>query len=87
MNARPTPSTEDDSFARVLVEEADCFDDWRDAAAAAAEAYRRWTEAPSDLRADRYRAYTVALELEESAAVLYAVAVARVARRLEGDTR
>ena len=86
MTAQPISSSEDDGFVSALIEEKDCFDDWREAADAAADAYTRWAESPSDLRANRFLAYTVALTVEESAADVYAVAAARVERCLNGDS-
>jgi acyl-CoA reductase-like NAD-dependent aldehyde dehydrogenase len=65
----------------ALVEEDDCYDEWRDAAAAAAAAFRRWADAPVDRRGLWFLAYAVALGREESAAVAYAMAVAEVERR------
>jgi acyl-CoA reductase-like NAD-dependent aldehyde dehydrogenase len=83
MTPRPIPSPGNDWLALALVEEEDCYDEWRDAAAAAADAFRRWAEAPVDRRALWFLAYAVALGREESAAAGYAVAVAEVERRLQ----
>jgi hypothetical protein len=49
--------------------------DWRKGAAAAAEAYRRWSDAPTGEAAQWFPAYTTALDQEEAAAMSYAVAV------------
>ena len=86
MAAQPIPSPGNDWFASALIEEVDCFDEWREAAAAAADAYRRWAQAPSDMRAGWYLAYTAALDQEQSAAVVYAMAVAEVERCLDLGT-
>jgi hypothetical protein len=55
---------------------------WREHAAAATDAYRRWCAAPADERAARISAYLAALDLEESSAKSYAALVAAVERSL-----
>ena len=56
--------------------------DWREIAAASADAYRQWSEAPRAEKDRRLAAYLAALELEESAAGAYALAVAGLQRAL-----
>jgi len=46
-----------------------CYIDWRHAAAAAADAYARWSGAPGAEEALRFSAYTAALDQEESSAI------------------
>jgi acyl-CoA reductase-like NAD-dependent aldehyde dehydrogenase len=81
MTPRPIPSPGNDWLTFALAEEEDCYDEWRDAAAAAADAFRRWADAPVDRRALWFLAYAAALDREESAAVGYALAVVEVERR------
>jgi acyl-CoA reductase-like NAD-dependent aldehyde dehydrogenase len=83
MTAQEVPSPGNDWFASALVEEVDSFDEWREAATASAQAYTRWAEAPSHERANCYFAYTAALDQEQSAAIVYAMAVAEVERCVE----
>jgi hypothetical protein len=86
MTTRPTPSHENDWPTSALVEEMmDCYIGWRDSAAAAADAYRRWADAPSGRCADRFLAYIAALDQEESAAIGFALAVAEVERRMQRE--
>jgi hypothetical protein len=59
-----------------------CYIAWREDAAAVAEAYRRWSEAPAYHEPWRYSAYLAALEQEESAAASYAEVVGHVERWL-----
>jgi hypothetical protein len=49
--------------------------EWREDAAAAGEAHRRWSSAPADEAARRYSAYVAALDQEESSATRYALGV------------
>jgi hypothetical protein len=58
---------------------------WRERAAAVADAYRQWSDAPADERASRFAAYLGALDLEESSAHSYALLVADVERSLHHD--
>jgi hypothetical protein len=84
MTAQPIEWSGSDRFVTALIDEKDSFDEWREAADAAADAYRRWADASSDLRATRYEAYMAALNDEQSAAIMYAVAAAEVERCLDG---
>jgi hypothetical protein len=61
----------------------DCFAHWRESAAASANAYRRWSDAPRDEKHGRYSAYTAWLDQEQSAARSYELAVAEVQHWLE----
>jgi hypothetical protein len=54
--------------------------DWREDAAAAAEAYKRWSGAPRGEATWRYLAYMAGLEQEESSANRYAQALRAVER-------
>jgi hypothetical protein len=54
----------------------DLYLDWREEAAAAADAYARCAEATWDDRAARFVAFTAAIDREEAAALSYAAAVA-----------
>jgi hypothetical protein len=56
--------------------------DWREDAAAVADAYMRWTEALSGEEAQSFAAYCAALDQEQSAAGSYALAVANLQRVL-----
>jgi hypothetical protein len=69
--------------AHLLDEMTDCFDDWRESAAASADAYRRWSDAPRDEKHGRYGAYTAWLDQEQSAARSYELAVEKVEHRFE----
>jgi hypothetical protein len=51
--------------------------DWRKGAAAA-DAYRRWSDAPTGEAAQWFPAYSTALDQEEAAAMSYALAVADI---------
>jgi hypothetical protein len=70
------------SVARLVEELLSCYADWRNAAAAAANAYRRWSAAPGDARAQSFCVYTAALDQEEAAAMSYTLAVWDVERWL-----
>jgi acyl-CoA reductase-like NAD-dependent aldehyde dehydrogenase len=86
MTTRPIPSPGNDWPTSALVEEMmDRYIEWRDGAAAAADAYRRWADAPAARRADWFLAYIAALDQEESAAIGFALAVAEVERRMQRD--
>jgi hypothetical protein len=63
----------------------DCYIEWRYAATAAADAYRRWADAPTDRRAHGFLGYVAALDQEESAAFEYTLAAADVEQRLQRD--
>lgn len=55
-----------------------CYVDWREDAAAVADAYRRWSSAPTAEESIWFAAYGAALEQEESAARRYGLAVTDV---------
>ena len=55
---------------------------WRENAAATADAYREWSQAPRAEIDWRFAAYLAALDLEESSADTYALAVADVQHSL-----
>jgi hypothetical protein len=69
--------------ARLVDDMLDLYVDWREDAAAVADAYTRWSAAPARERAWRFSAYMAALEQEESTARSYAVVVADVDRWLQ----
>lgn len=73
--------------AHLVDEMTDCFAQWRESAAASANAYRRWSDAPRDEKHRRYSAYTAWLDQEQSAARSYELAVAEVEHRLERARR
>ena len=52
--------------------------DWREDADAAAAAYRRWCNAPTDEQAPRFYTYRNALVQEEASASVYALAVRKL---------
>jgi hypothetical protein len=56
--------------------------DWRQDAAAVADAYSRWCFAPGGEEAPRFSAYMAALDREESSAASYAVVVREVEHAL-----
>lgn len=65
--------------AAYLVDEMmDCFVQWRESAAASANAYRRWSDAPREEEHRRYAAYTASLDQEQSAARSYELVVAEL---------
>lgn len=57
--------------------------DWREHAAATKDAYRQWSRAARAETNRRLAAYLAALDLEESAAGAYALAVAEVQHALQ----
>ena len=59
--------------------------DWRHDAAAAEDAYRLWSIAPTDEEALRYAAYVAALDQEESSAIRYALVFREVERAMQCD--
>jgi hypothetical protein len=59
--------------------------DWRHDAAAAEDAYRLWSIAPTDEEALRYAAYVAALDQEESSAIRYALVFREVERAVQCD--
>jgi hypothetical protein len=86
MTTRPTPSPGNDWPTSALVQEMwDCYIEWRDSADAAADAYRRWADAPAHRRAHWFLAHIAALDQEESAAIAFALAVAELERRMQRD--
>jgi hypothetical protein len=56
------------------------YTDWREDAAAAAEAFYQWSVAPPADTALRFAAYVAALDQEESAAAVYAQAITQLDR-------
>lgn len=56
--------------------------DWRNAAAAVADAYRVWRRAPAAQAAVHFAAYVAALDKEEAAAARYAMVVTNSGRAL-----
>lgn len=58
--------------------------DWRETAALAQGAYRRWLHSPAGERELRFATFVAALDQEESAATSYAGIVGGVARLLAG---
>lgn len=53
---------------------------WRESARAVADAYARWSLAPTRARAARFAAYTATLDQEQRSAEAYAEAVADLDR-------
>lgn len=75
-----------DSMTDGLVDEMlGYYIDWRHDAAAAEDAYRLWSIAPTDEEALRYAAYVAALDQEESSAIRYALVVREVERAMQCD--
>ena len=71
-----------------LAEMLDRYVEWREDAAAVAEAYRRWSGATARDEAWRFSVYMAALEQEDSAAKSYAAVVAELDRWLgQGERR
>lgn len=60
------------SSRRLRDEIIDLYLDWREEAAAAADAYALWADATADDKAARFAAFTVAIDREEAAARSYA---------------
>ena len=56
--------------------------DWRNAAVAAADAYRVWLRAPKAENASHFAGYIAALDREEAAATRYAMVVKHLDRTL-----
>ena len=78
--------TTDSSLTDGLVEEILIYYiDWRHDAAAAADAYRRWSTAPADEAVLRFSAYMAALEQEEFSATAYAIVAREAERALQCD--
>jgi hypothetical protein len=69
--------------ALVVDDMVDCYLDWRECASEVAAAYQRWRQAPREEGSLRYSAYTASLDQEDSAAILYELAVADVEQWLE----
>jgi hypothetical protein len=69
--------------ARLVDDMVDSYVDWRECASAAAAAYQRWRDAPRGEGSRRCSAYMALLDQEESAAILYELAVADVEQWLE----
>ena len=89
-----TPETPSASFshkplagpaAAVVNQMLVCYLDWREGAAAAAAAYRRWRDAPADEEARRYSLYVASVDQEESAATNYEQALCEVEHWLLRD--
>ena len=64
------------ALRRLRDEIIDLYLDWREEAAAVADAYALWADATGDERAGRFVAFTAAIDREEAAALSYAAAVA-----------
>lgn len=70
-------------LAELLVDEMlSCYVEWREDAAEAAEAYRRWSMASSDESGWRFSCYMAALDQEEWSAKRYAVMMTELRDRL-----
>jgi hypothetical protein len=74
--ARRGGTQTDAQVRELLADEAlACYFEWREGAAVAAAAYRRWAAAPTHERAACHRAYVAAVDQEESAADLYGLLI------------
>lgn len=71
------------ALRRLRDEIIDLYLDWREEAAAAADAYALWTDATWDDRAAHFVAFMAAIDREEAAALSYAAAVAN-GERVQG---
>jgi hypothetical protein len=60
------------------------YADWRDESAAVEETYLHWCAAPRADRNHRYGAYIAALDREQAAAMIYAIAVSELRAQLSG---
>ena len=75
-----------DSLTDGLVDEMLAYYiDWRRDAAAAADAYRMWSDPPAGEEAIRFSAYLAALDQEESSALRYALVFREVESALRHD--
>jgi hypothetical protein len=78
---KPTPVDTDD-VADLTDEMLDRYVEWREDAAAVADAYRRWSGAAANEEAMWFSAYRASLEMEESTAESYAEAIGALSRLL-----
>ena len=65
------------ALRRLRDEIIDLYLDWREEAAAVADAYTLWADATADDKAARFVAFTAAIDREEAAARSYADALAK----------
>ena len=70
------------SLKRLRDEIIDLYLDWREEAAAVADAYALWADATADDEAARFAAFTAAIDREEAAARSYADVLANGERVL-----
>jgi hypothetical protein len=68
---------------RLVDDMVDCYLGWRECASAVGAAYQRWCHAPREEGSLRYSAYVATLGHEDTAAILYELAVADVEQWLE----
>jgi hypothetical protein len=87
MTTRPIPSPGDWPLSDPGQDLHNSYIEWREVAADAADAYRRWANAPLNLRARRFAEYRAALDEEEFAAICYGLAVMTVERQQERGHR
>jgi hypothetical protein len=71
------------SLRRLRDEIIDLYLDWREEAAAVADAYALWADATADDKAARFAAFTAAIDREEVAARSYADVLANGERVLQ----
>jgi hypothetical protein len=71
------------SLRRLRDEIIDLYLDWREEAAAVADAYALWADATADDKAARFAAFTAAIDREEAAARSYADVLANGERVLQ----
>ena len=71
------------SLSRLRDEIIDLYLDWREEAAAVADAYELWADATADDKAARFAAFTAAIDREEAAARSYADVLANGDRVLQ----
>ena len=69
--------------SRLVDDMVDRYLDWRECASEVAAAHRRWSHAPRSEGFQRYSAYVASLDQEESAAIMYELAVADVEQWLD----
>jgi hypothetical protein len=67
---------------RLVDDVLDSYVEWREDAASAADAYTRWSSAPTDEKGLRFGAYTAALDQEQTAASAYAHSISELERWL-----
>lgn len=71
------------SLRRLRDEIIDLYLDWREEAAAVADAYALWADATADDKAARFAAFTAAIDREDAAARSYADVLANGERVLQ----